>query len=202
MDRHLQLVILSGGQNRRFNGQSKAFIKFQGLPLYQRIMKAAGVKKAMVIANSKKDQACFIHDPKITFFTDIIKGKGPLSGVHAALKHAKSDFILLMPSDLPLMNTKTILFLIQHIDPEYDAIIPVSKGIMHPLSAIYAKRINTKLESFLYNTSKTSVKKFLRQISPLYLNMPEEDVYQQAFRNMNTPEDYHSLLKSVDNENQ
>lgn len=202
MDRHIQLAILSGGQNTRFNGYSKALVNFNGIPVYQRIMNAAGVQKAIVIANSEKEKAQFIRNPGITIFSDIIQKKGPLSGVHAALEYAKADYILLMPSDLPLMNDKTINFLKQYVDPFYDAIIPVSQGIIHPLSAIYAKRIKTKLETFLYNSSKTSVKIFLDQISTLYLDMPTDDIYQQAFLNMNTFEDFHSFQKIANNENQ
>ena len=202
MDRHLQLVILSGGQNTRFNGLSKARINVKGLPVYKRIMNAAEVKQAIVIANSANDQAYFEQDNNITVFSDIIKGKGPLSGLHTALKKAKSDFILLMPSDLPLMNAKTINFLMQHNISGYDAIIPVCDGIIHPLSAIYSKRVITKLETFLYSVSKFSVKNFLSQISPLYIDIPNVELYQQAFQNMNTPEDFRNLLKFVDDENQ
>ncbi|MCF8218296.1 MAG: molybdenum cofactor guanylyltransferase [Bacteroidales bacterium] len=202
MDRHLQLAILSGGHNTRFNGYSKALVNFNGIPVYQRIMNAAEVQEAIVIVNSKKEQAAFSQHRGISIYSDIIPDKGPLSGVHAALEHAKADYILLMPSDLPLMNSKTIRFLIQNINSDYEAIVPVSEGTIHPLSAVYAKRAKEKLESFLYNAPKTSVKNFLNQISPLYIEIPTDTIFQQAFLNMNTFEDFHSFQKIANNENQ
>lgn len=203
MDRQLELAILSGGQNHRFGGYSKAFTKIKGVPIYQRIMTAAGMEKALIIANSAEDKEHFSQALNLKVFSDIIKGKGPLSGVHAAITQTTSDYILLMPSDLPLMNNKTINFLKKNFDPFYDAIIPVSKeSIIHPLSAIYATRIKPVLEKFLHNSEKTSVHNFLGYINPLYINIPGDNIFQQAFMNMNTPEDYQTLLKILSNEDQ
>ena len=203
MDRQLELAILSGGQNYRFGGYSKAFTKIKGEPIYQRIMNAAGMEKALIIANSAEDKEHFSRAPNLKVFSDIIKGKGPLSGVHAAITQTTSNYILLMPSDLPLMNKKTINFLKNNFNPSYDAIIPVSEEtIIHPISAIYAKRIKPVLEKFLHNSEKTSVHNFLSYINPLYINMPGDNIFQQAFMNMNTPEDYQTLLKILNNEDQ
>ncbi len=88
------LYILAGGKSSRF-GEDKARYKLDGKALIQRVLEGfpnffdikAVVKKGDNFDDFNLD--C-IHDQH---------GDGPLSGIHAALKDAKTDWIFVVPCD-------------------------------------------------------------------------------------------------------
>lgn len=201
MNRPYSFAILSGGQNKRFGGYSKALAEVQGIPLYVNILQASSARQNMIITNNNYERAEFLKSGLLEVYSDIIPAKGPLSGIHSALIHAREDIIVIIPSDLPLMNGHTVNSMLQYFNPESDALVPRTQLHTHPVSAVYSIRALKRLEKYLQENKKASVHKFLDVINTQYMDIRPGSSMEQSFYNMNTKEDYFKLLKAIKNEN-
>jgi molybdopterin-guanine dinucleotide biosynthesis protein A len=201
MNRPYSYAILAGGQNKRFGGNSKALADIYGIPVFERILKASSAKQNMIITNSNCDKDEFLQSGLLEVYPDLIPGKGPLSGLHSALKHAREEIIVMMPSDLPLMKQETVMYMLQNIKADADALVPRCNSHTHPVSAIYRRNILKKLEDYLRKTKDFSIYKFLRSIQTQYLDIPQSSSLELSFYNMNTEADYLKILKVINNEN-
>jgi len=88
-------AILAGGRNKRMGGVNKSFIEIQGSPIIQRsvnILKEI-FEEIIIVTNSLTDYEPYKKECRVV--TDIIKGIGPLGGIHSALSHTtKRRFFL------------------------------------------------------------------------------------------------------------
>lgn len=201
MKKALSLAILSGGKNRRFGGIAKAFVKINGIPVFRRIMNCIDVKQYMIIINDPINKKELKDEPNIESFPDLITGKGPLSGIHSALMHSENEVVLIMPSDLPLMNKKAIDFFITNYKSDADIIAPYDSKHIHPVSAIFHKRQIEQLEEFLNTEDNYNLHNYLKHVKTHYIKLPEDSLIKQAFMNMNTIDDYQTILNLLNNEN-
>lgn len=200
MDRPYTTAILAGGNNTRFDGKNKALICFDGQPVFERIFSAAKSEQNIIISNHPNAEKLYSSSKfSPTIYNDIHKNKGPLAGIHAALHYAEYDPVLIMPCDLPLMNTKTVELLFKYFQPSFDAIIPCINGHTHPVSALYRKKVKETAENMLSDNNPFSIHALLDNLHILYLVMPEWA--EHAFLNMNSLKEYHLINKILGNEN-
>ncbi len=200
MNRPFTTALLAGGNNTRFDGRNKALIRFDRQPVYERILAAAGSKQNIIISNDSKARTLFSssnYSPAI--YTDIHMNKGPLAGVHAALHYAGYDPVLIMPCDLPLMNSTAVNYIMKYYDPSFDAIIPCTKDRSQPLSALYRKRVEDTAAKMLSGKGQMSIHALLDKLHILYLVVPHD--CEHAFLNMNSLKEYHLINKILGNEN-
>lgn len=94
-------AVLSGGKSSRM-GRDKSLIRHRGLTLtalsVQKLLKA-GYRPVIVVGPKKK----YGLPSDIEIIKESFRGKGPLSGIEAALNALKSD-CLILPCDLPLLK--------------------------------------------------------------------------------------------------
>jgi len=178
-------VILAGGTNSRFNGRIKSLVPFHGKPILEHQIQVLQTlfSEIMLITNSP-DQ--FSDYRELLIYTDIIPGKGPLAGIHTALKKAAVEYIFVIAGDMPFINRPTISKQIEiAAKNECDAIIPKIGQNSEPLHGIYHKSGLVTLEGMLQNENNPSVKQFLDQIKTYYWEVKNN----QPFININTPEE-------------
>ncbi|MFO8086324.1 MAG: molybdenum cofactor guanylyltransferase [Bacteroidales bacterium] len=200
MQKAYTLAILSGGKNQRFKGVSKALTTVGNQKVFQRIIAASDAKEVIIIANDPSEIDLFKKRYHLNVFSDNFISKGPLSGIHSALYHATYPQVLIMPSDLPLMNKPTVEYLYHHLNEQQDALIPVNNKHLHTVSAFYHKRTLPKAEKYLMDHEKCPLQEFIKTLQTHYLNIPDIPLYQQAFINMNTPQDYEYIMNILDTE--
>ena len=133
--------------------------------------------------------------------SDIIPGLGPLSGIHAALREAKSEYVYIIACDMPKIDLKYIGYMIEKLKlSSADACVTEKTGWIEPFHAFYSKRALPEMEADLL-AGKSSVYYLLRKINTLYI--PESEARRftpdwSLFCNLNTREDYADLLNSVE----
>lgn len=99
-------ILLAGGQSRRM-GSDKAELKIEGHSLLSRtktLLQQSGCESVFVSRNNAEGVA------------DIYFNQGPIAGVHAVLNSSgfpKNCLALVVPVDMPLLNTQTLTDLIQ-----------------------------------------------------------------------------------------
>ena len=103
--------VLAGGGSSRM-GQDKALIAFAGKPLVARalaVLGDAGLQTAIAGArNSLSSFAPVVEDPPGD------AGKGPLSGICAALRFTAARLAVFLPVDLPFIPACLIGYLVSH----------------------------------------------------------------------------------------
>jgi molybdopterin-guanine dinucleotide biosynthesis protein A len=135
-------AILAGGEGRRF-GSEKGLALFRGEPMVAWAIRAArmAAETAVIIANRPELYAgfgCPVH-------RDVIKGMGPLSGLHAAFHVTGAEEVLALACDMPLAGGDMAKYLVARIESfAGDAAIPLVNGREQGLFAVYRRSAITR----------------------------------------------------------
>jgi molybdenum cofactor guanylyltransferase len=192
-------IILSGGKSRRM-GTNKALLPISEKPSIERIKDELGKQfHDMVLVTNNHDIYEFLQ---IKMVGDQYPGKGPLAGIHAGLMAAVHDVNLVVACDMPFVSAGLGAKLVENIR-DYDAVVPIIGGTMHPLFAVYRKSIIKEIESCLKNNSLRMIH-MLDNMNVLYLTEQDlqdfnDESLAQIFFNMNHPEEYENAKKWAEN---
>jgi len=98
-------VLLAGGQSRRM-GREKPLQTVGGLPLVERAAKAmAACVDELLLVTNRPDLYDFLRLPIVE---DVIPGRGPLGGLHAAHQRLKDTRALVVASDAFTQEVKKV----------------------------------------------------------------------------------------------
>jgi molybdopterin-guanine dinucleotide biosynthesis protein A len=182
-------VILAGGANSRFNGITKANVVIGGKTIIDRILVIieALFSEIIIVTNTPQEFRKY-SDFKIV--SDVILNKGPLGGIHAALKATDNDAVFVFAGDMPVLNANIISRLIDsYASQKYEVMIPSIGNNIEPLHSIYNKSVLPKLEEYLSDNNDYAVRDFIKSVKTGYLNLENSEHNRMAFSNINSPED-------------
>ena len=176
--------ILIGGESKRF-GSLKWQTTINGQTILDRTWDACdGIGNRYVIGKKKPDSISY------PFIKDELEINAPINGLYTALKYCKTDWILLLSCDLPLIDSRVFNMLWDSKSENCDIVIPVSNDKIQVTCGFYQKRIFTKLESEIQN-GNYSLFKLVEKLNPYYINFGNN----QSFLNMNTKKDMRTVEK-------
>jgi len=179
-------IVLAGGKSQRM-GEGKASLKIGGKQVIELILEKLRVvfDNVLIVGNSN-----FIYPlSQVRVLADIILGKGPLGGIYTGLLNSKSEYNFFCACDMPFLNDDLLKFIISEIDGS-DAVIPLVRGFVEPLHAIYSKRCLPAIKNCLENED-LRIKSFFPEVKCKYI--PENKIKRYdpsllSFLNLNTPE--------------
>ena len=192
--RNVSAAILAGGKSRRM-GRNKALLPFRGRPLIARVYETVQpLFEDIFLVTNGPGPFDFLPCPKIP---DRVPGKGPISGVDAALRHSKNPYVLVVGCDTPFLSP-SLLELLAGKTEEADLVIPCSPLGPEPLCAVYGKGCLPLIEESL-RKGDFSLKTLIGRLRTR--NIPAEEVASvdpdfRSFRNINTPVDFRMLTES------
>jgi len=186
---NVSAIVLAGGRSSRFK-RDKALILWEGKPLIVRLVDMLKRMFGEIIVVTGDDRR-YEDLLDVIVVDDLIKGKGPLGGIHAGLSSSSNDYNLILPCDMPLLNEKVISLLLDEIDGRSRIILPVVRGYVEPLVGIY-HRDCIPFAEMLLRGGKLKVLG-LMDFVPTKL-IPENRVLEvdpnlTSFLNLNSPED-------------
>ena len=176
-------------------GTDKALLAWSGETLLQRAISIAREACSRV----------FICGPRSRYggFGDIVEdleaGRGPLSGIQAALCTTQTDLNLILSVDLPLMTTEFLTWLLQEArSGEQMITIPQVLGRLQPLCAVYHRQMGQYVDQALAQ-GEFKVTRLTSRVATRII--AEEEVHAAGFApyiltNLNTPEEYASLRQA------
>jgi molybdenum cofactor guanylyltransferase len=138
----IEAFILIGGKSSRL-GTDKAFVEIAGQTLAARAvgMVEKGLLPAritFVAASETQFKTQLLAGLGHPLVSDLKPGFGAWSGLSTALAHAKSEWILALACDLPLVSVELLQLLAGFADRDVDAVVPRQPdGQLQPLCAIY-----------------------------------------------------------------
>jgi molybdopterin-guanine dinucleotide biosynthesis protein A len=192
-------VILAGGKNRRMNGKVKALLPFHGELLLQRqINRMKSICGEIIVAANRPDLFSTVaEDNEIKVITDVLPGKGPLSGMHAAFTEASHPDVWVVGCDMPFISAIAAEAMLAYRENgRYHAVIPYVDGNLHPLHGIYQTNTVDVIAACL-KKERYKMKSFLEDIhwQTVEENFFTERQLNQDFTvNVNTPDQYRAAL--------
>ena len=183
-------VILAGGQNKRFGGQNKAFIRIGGRRIVDRLLDTYRrlFEQVVLVTN---DPAAYM-DVDALIVSDHYPDRSSLNGLHAGLFAAEQEFAFFTACDAPFARPELIRCVLDHIDPKADIVMPSTSAGFEPMFAVYRK---TCLPAMAHQLEQ-GLLKIQGLFRKVRVKTVDEDVLRQAdpelisFFNINTPEDF------------
>ena len=173
-------------------GRSKALLDWRGRPLILEVAdRLSRVTPHLLVVGGDAGVRALMDVPTVT---DVFPGRGPLGGLHAALHHATTPWVILVGCDQPFVDTSFLTHLLKVAEePGTDAVVPVlADGKVEPLCAAYSRRVLLRLTDYLKENDGRRMVDFYPLISVRYLAPPEWEKFGHAgrlFLNINTPAD-------------
>jgi molybdenum cofactor guanylyltransferase len=179
--------VLAGGKSSRM-GADKAFVELGGRRLLDRALELAGAVASDVrIVGSAGKFARF--GPVVE---DEFPNRGPLGGIHAALRASQTDLNFVLAVDLPFVEVGFLKYLLTEAQASKAVVtVPHAGGGWQPLCAVYRREFAAVAETALRGSKN--------KIDPLFgrveVRAVDDDELKSGgfspdmFRNLNTPEE-------------
>lgn len=189
-------TILSGGKNSRL-GLNKAFLEINGEPIINRMLQIGrNFPQQMLITNEPE----IYQQYEIEIYIDIFPHRGPISGIHSALKHSKFANVFVISCDMPFMTLKTIQ-LIKSYHNNTDITIPVIHDKSYYVCGLYSTNILDKLDKYLIQGAGLPIDKnryfALYQLENIFnvnkIHIDKLLIEEKEFININTIDDWNKV---------
>lgn len=178
-------VILAGGKSSRM-GFNKAFAELN----HKRIIEI----QLEELSNYFSEVIIVSNDPDLYSYTgvkivsDIIPGRGPLSGIHSGLIECNHEDCFIIPCDMPFISGEIGYRLIE-LARGFDGAVPQLNGKLEPLSAIYKKSCIPAIEDCLIK-DKRKIIEFYPFVDLRFVEVNQLfEGTAKVFSNLNTPAD-------------
>jgi len=182
-------VILAGGQNKRFGGQNKAFIRIGEKRIVDHLMDLFGrlFDQLVLVTN---DPAAYT-DVDALIVTDHYPKRSSLNGLHAGLFAAAHETAFFVACDTPFARESLIRCVLDHMEPKADIVIPSTSAGFEPLFAVYRKSCLPAMAQQL-ERDRLKIQGLFRKVRVKAVDEAElrrADPELISFFNVNTPED-------------
>ena len=193
MRKNISGVILAGGAGKRFKGIIKPKILVEGKTIISRIFESFDdIFNEIIIVTNAPDEFIGYGPCKIT--GDQFMNKGPLGGIHAALKMTGSEAIFVVAGDMPYLDKNYITRQIESFaHGNCEVLIPKINKFIEPLHGIYSRSILNLLEDYLINNKDNAIHKFIGLTDVRYMQIADSEDSSRAFMNINSPTDIKSF---------
>lgn len=181
MKQQITGVVLAGGESSRM-GEDKSLLLFRKQQLISFSIEALKPFCQDLLISSNHTAHQNFDYPCIS---DEHKKIGPIAGIQSALKNSKTDYVIVLPCDSPMVKQQFVEFLISQITEDLDALVPKYGEHLEPLFAIYHRRILPIVEDQIENKNYR-LTSLLERINTKTIEVQD----RSCFVNINTPEDY------------
>ncbi len=190
--------VLAGGASRRM-GRDKALLALGHETILQRqvrTLRAACRRVAVIGAPEGYSGLVGLVIP------DDFTGCGPLAGIYTGLRHTRTEFNLFLGCDLPLMQARFLRVLAAlALEAGADVTVPrTPDGRLQALCAVYRRRALDAIRSRLA-AGENMIRRVFPRLRCRVVEWPEiarAGFSRRIFDNVNTPEDYGRMRRTVD----
>ena len=202
-------IVLAGGRGQRMKAD-KAGLAVGGRTLLEHVLGQLEPHFSEILVSVSPGQAGRLGVPskgknrrrakravsgrrqKLKIIEDEIPGLGPLGGILAGLKAAANDACAVIACDIPDINVPLLRSLARTAHDAEIAVPVGPAGHFEPLFAVYRRSAVPAIEDLL-QTGERSILRLFSRCRTTVLRL--EDA--AWLRNLNTPEDYESYLRTI-----
>ena len=184
-------AVLAGGRSRRF-GSDKARYVLDGTPLLARVLDSLSAASERFVVADKE-----YSDFGVPLYRDTYTVQTPLSGVHAALAHAREDWVAVAACDLPYLTPAYWATLAQFCQSELHrgksyqgerAVIVQREGRLEPLAALYHRSLASVAAARL-DHGDLAVHAFAKEVGARVLDWDALGLPPEVLTNLNSLQD-------------
>jgi molybdopterin-guanine dinucleotide biosynthesis protein A len=188
---NISAVLLAGGESRRM-GKDKSTLLFHGKPLWQiQLELLRKLAPTEIVVSARTDPVWRPAD--VQFVADDPPSRGPVSGLAASLAKMRTNHLLALAIDMPLITEKYLTFLCSQIEPRRGAIAKIDDRF-EPLAAIYPQEALPNVQSALSGTDFSLQTVTGRLVAARKLRLiPVTSQERKLFRNVNELSDVAAL---------
>lgn len=178
-------------------GRDKAQMRWRGVPLLQRLCRAAHESGAQVlVAGREKPQDFPLQN--VAFLPDETPHLGPLGGLQSALRFAQQNGfarVLAIACDMPLLDSSALSWLFEFAEKSeaQDGLCVLREGEIEPLFAVYTTRCLPLVENRL-REKRRSLRGLIESGDFAKVEAPPE--IARKLTNLNTPEEWRDFQKN------
>ncbi len=197
MIRELTVAIIAGGKSKRFGAQ-KALAQLAGKRLIDYALTLANNISEEVLLNVN-DTNKFV-DIAAKIIPDLQPACGPLGGIYTVLQSTKTDWVAILPCDMPLLSGNVYEILFEN-RRENLPVVAVSHRGVEPLVSIWPKRIaESEIWVQKFAENNFALHKTLRQLNACEIDMTKLlTPYQpEIFLNVNYPGDFARVSQIIE----
>ena len=149
------IVILAGGQSRRFGGGYKTLYKLNNISILDRIIQNFKKLKMELVLNVNSNEDQFLKTGLHLIKDELENFQGPLAGIYSSMKwvlenRKNIEWIFTSPSDTPFLNKNLVnKFLSTDYNNKTKIVIAKSSNKTHPVIGFWHISLIKSLEEFL-----------------------------------------------------
>lgn len=179
----IEAFVLAGGKSIRME-EDKGLALLRHRPLVSYVLDALAelqIPTSLITANDTYKQ--FV----LPMYTDTLTGLGPLGGLLTALEHARKPNIFLLGCDMPFLQSKTIQFILDHVE-EGKVNACLTNGLVNPLLSIYPKTLLVAVKRQI-ETGKYKMQEFISGMPHHLIDLDVEHIPAVTLTNINSKEE-------------
>lgn len=185
------VAILAGGKSSRM-GFDKQLISFDGENIVKRnIKKLKTIFSEIIVVTNNSE--LYEDDNSIITIKDIIFQRGPLSGIHSALKRSNNEYVYFLACDMPEVDIEFIQYMksktiecIEKTNQNIEICIPNRDGKVELFNGFYSKNLIPKIEGML-EKDELAIRNLVERSNTCIVEINEE-YKKNIFINLNTQE--------------
>ena len=190
------LVILAGGQSRRFGGGYKTLNKFNKISILDRIIQNFSKLEMEIVLNVNSNEDQFLKTGLHLIKDELENFQGPLAGIYSSMKwvlenRKNIEWIFTSPSDTPFLNKSLVnKFLSTNYNNKTNIVIAKSSNKTHPVIGFWHISLIKSLEEFLAKDNR-KIMHWVEGQNYKILNFDNKN----NFFNINTKADLEEAIK-------
>ena len=179
------ILLLAGGRGQRMGGQDKGLLQWQGEPLIAHLHRRTRALSDDLIISCNRNPERYalyadqlVHDDEGGF-------PGPLAGIRAGLKVARYPSLLVLPCDVPQIDSSLLDSMLSEASQHPDKPLMVRHGEhWEPLLCVIPVALAPAFEQ-AWSEGERSPGRIMRALHTTALQCPANDI---RLANLNTPE--------------
>lgn len=188
-----------GGKNSRMNGNVKGLLKIKNSTFLEKIQETLNDFSSIYLSiNDKfsKEQKQNFEKMGFKIIEDIYKEIGPLGGIYSSLLNCKEEYLFITACDMPFITKNSIEVLCNKVDKNVDGVVFYDKNNkLYPLGAIYSKNVLPIIEEMI-EKKYYKLSYLIEKSNFVKVNIEETDINLKVLSNINTPQEYDSLINN------
>lgn len=185
MQEHVSVILLSGGQGRRFGNRDKGLLTWRGKPLVEHVIQRLLPQCDQLLISCHRNVE-YYQSLRFDAFVDETTGfQGPLAGIQSTFLKVRHPWCLLCPNDMPLIPSDLVARLLEPmLKYHWQLAYPVCNDRPHYLPALLRADILDTSINCLHNGTR-SLHRWYQQFTAGTVDFSSQS---DAFANINTPE--------------
>jgi molybdenum cofactor guanylyltransferase len=179
-------VILAGGRGRRMGGVDKGLVELAGRPLIEWVLDALAPQAGALLINANRHREIYAGYG-VPVIADSDPGfNGPLAGMLSAMRTARTNWILTVPCDGPLLPPDLASRLVDALVSGGTSSATVTEGDrIHPVYALLPVSLEEALSAEI-EAGTRKVGDWIARQRPALADFSDRP---RSFSNLNAPED-------------